>query len=183
MEPRLAAIDHASHLRSCTSHPRQTIEAAGLPVPVGSLCSIHRRQGSTLLAETIGFSGTSTLLAPLSVLEGINQGDPIYLAKTFRSVMVSEELIGRVLDASGEAIDDLGPIPPGTRVACDAPPVAALDRPPIDRIMPTQVRAIDAFLTLGVGQRIGVFAGSGLAKAPCLACSLVVRARMLSSSP
>lgn len=146
----------------------QTIEAAGLPVPVGSLCSIHRRQGSTLLAETIGFSGTSTLLAPLSVLEGINQGDPIYLAKTFRSVMVSEELIGRVLDASGEAIDDHGPIPPGTRVACDAPPVAALDRPPIDRIMPTQVRAIDAFLTLGVGQRIGVFAGSGVGKSTLL---------------
>ena len=146
----------------------QTIEAAGLPVPVGSICTIHRRQGETLLAETIGFNGSCTLLAPLSMLEGVNQGDPIVLSKTFRSVMVSDELVGRVLDASGAAIDDLGPIPPGTRVACDAPPVAALDRPPIDRIIPTQVRAMDAFLTLGVGQRIGVFAGSGVGKSTLL---------------
>ncbi len=145
-----------------------TIVAVGLPTPVGALCTIRRRQGEPLLAETIGFDGAHTLLAPLAVIDGVNHGDPVELSRTFRSVSVSSGLVGRVLDASGEVMDDLGPIPPGTRVACDAPPVAALDRPPIDEILETQVRAMDAFLTLGLGQRIGVFAGSGVGKSTLL---------------
>ncbi len=98
-----------------------TIVAVGLPTPVGALCTIRRRQGQPLLAETIGFDGAHTLLAPLAVIDGVNHGDPVELSRTFRSVSVSSGLVGRVLDASGEVMDDLGPIPPGTRVACDAP--------------------------------------------------------------
>lgn len=145
-----------------------TIVAIGLPTPIGALCTIYRRQGEPLLAETIGFDGNQTLLAPLALMDGINHGDKIVLTKSFRSVAVSSELIGRVLDASGEIMDDLGPIVPGTRVACDAMPIAALERPPIETIMPTQIRAMDAFLTLGVGQRIGIFAGSGVGKSTLL---------------
>ena len=145
-----------------------TIVAVGLPTPIGALCTIQRRQGEPLLAETIGFDGSLTLLAPLAVMDGINHGDPVQLTRTFRSVAVGPELVGRVLDASGDVMDELGPLPPGTRVACDAAPVAALERPPIDRILTTQVRAMDAFLTLGIGQRIGVFAGSGVGKSTLL---------------
>ncbi|MFO0921519.1 MAG: FliI/YscN family ATPase [Pirellulales bacterium] len=173
--PRSAQWNHAL-VRSMTpsitgkvqSIRGNTIVAVGLPTPVGALCTIHRRQGDPLMAETIGFDGSLTLLAPLAVIEGINHGDPVHLNRTFRSVAVSPELVGRVLDASGNVIDSLGPIPPGTRVPCDAPPVAALERPPIDHILPTQVKAIDAFLTLGLGQRIGVFAGSGVGKSTLL---------------
>jgi FliI/YscN family ATPase len=145
-----------------------TIVAAGLPAPIGSICKIRRRQGDPLSAETIGFQGSQTLLAPFGTTDGINQGDLIELERTYQSVLVSPQLVGRVLDAQGQPIDDLGPLPPGTRVPCDARAVAAMQRPPIDKILPTQVRAIDSLLTLGEGQRIGVFAGSGVGKSTLL---------------
>ncbi len=145
-----------------------TIVASGLPTPVGALVSVIRRQGKSLEAEVIGFDGSQTLLAPLESMDGVSQGDTVRLHRTMRTVPASAELVGRVLDATGVPMDDLGPLPPSIRVPCDAPPVPALDRPPIDKILPTGVRAIDAFLTLGYGQRIGVFAGSGVGKSTLL---------------
>jgi flagellum-specific ATP synthase len=145
-----------------------TIVAGGMPGPIGSLVQIVRRQGDRLDAEVIGFDGSATLLAPLGPLEGVSQGDCVRLFRTIRTVPASEDLIGRVLDATGTPIDDLGPIPPSVRVPCDAMPVAALERPPIQQILPTGVRAIDAFITLGIGQRLGVFAGSGVGKSTLL---------------
>lgn len=145
-----------------------TILATGLPTPVGALVRISRRQGEPLDAEVIGFDGTITLLSPLAPMEGVSQGDTVRLFRTLRTVPAGAELVGRVLDASGNPLDDRGPLPPSMRVPCDAVPVAALDRPPIDKILPTSIRAIDAFLTLGFGQRIGIFAGSGVGKSTLL---------------
>ncbi len=145
-----------------------TILAGGLPTPVGALVRISRRQGEPLDAEVIGFDGSTTLLAPLAQIDGVSQGDSVRLYRTMRTVPAGIELVGRVLDASGNPIDDRGPLPPSIRVPCDAIPVPALDRPPIDKVLPTSVRAIDAFLTLGYGQRIGVFAGSGVGKSTLL---------------
>jgi len=145
-----------------------TILAGGLPTPIGSVVRISRRQGSHLDAEVIGFDGSTTLLSPLAPMDGVSQGDSVRLFRTMRTVPAGLELIGRVLDASGEPIDDKGPLPPSIRVPCDAIPIAALDRPPIDRVLPTSIRAFDAFLTLGYGQRIGIFAGSGVGKSTLL---------------
>lgn len=145
-----------------------TILAGGLPTPVGALVRISRRQGEPLDAEVIGFDGSTTLLAPLAPIDGVSQGDSVRLYRTMRTVPAGLELVGRVLDASGNPIDDRGPLPPSIRVPCDAIPIPALDRPPIDKILPTSVQAIDAFLTLGYGQRIGVFAGSGVGKSTLL---------------
>jgi flagellum-specific ATP synthase len=145
-----------------------TIIVDGLPVPVGALVKIYRRNQDSLNAEVIGFDGGKTLLAPLDNFDGVSQGDKVEFYQTYRSVNVCPELIGRVLDATGMPMDDFGKLPMGTKVACDAAPVAALSRPPIDKILPTQIRAIDAFLTLGYGQRIGIFAGSGVGKSTLL---------------
>ncbi len=145
-----------------------SIAAAGFPAPVGSLCAILRRHEGPLDCEVIGFDGSATLLAPLAVIEGVNQGDHVELKRTFRSIAVSDDLVGRVLDAAGEPIDDFGKLVPGIRTAVDGPAVPALDRPPIDTILQTGVRAIDAFLTLGQGQRVGVFAASGVGKSTLL---------------
>ncbi|MFN9916752.1 MAG: EscN/YscN/HrcN family type III secretion system ATPase, partial [Pirellulaceae bacterium] len=93
-----------------------TIVAGGMPGPIGSLVQIVRRQGDRLDAEVIGFDGSATLLAPLGPLEGVSQGDCVRLFRTIRTVPASEDLIGRVLDATGTPIDDLGPIPPSVRV-------------------------------------------------------------------
>jgi flagellum-specific ATP synthase len=145
-----------------------TIVAGGLPTPVGSLVQVIRRQSEILDAEVIGFDGSATLLAPLGPMEGVSQGDTVRLFRTIRTVPAGEELIGRVLDATGTPLDDLGAMAPSIRVPCDAIPIPALDRPPIDKVLPTGVRAIDAFLTLGYGQRIGIFAGSGVGKSTLL---------------
>jgi flagellum-specific ATP synthase len=145
-----------------------SIVASGFPAPVSSLCKIQRRTDQPLICEVIGFDGGATLLAPLAVIEGVNQGDPVELARTFRSVSVSDDLIGRVLDALGEPIDDFGRVAPGARAPIESPAVPALDRPPIQDVLPTGVRAIDAFLTLGQGQRVGIFAASGVGKSTLL---------------
>lgn len=145
-----------------------TIVVDGLPVPVGALVKIHRRQQDELQAEVIGFDGGKTLLAPLDNWDGVSQGDPVELYQTYRSVNVSPDIMGRVLDATGKPIDELSALSPGKRIPCDAQPVPALQRPPIDKILSTQVRAIDSFLTLGCGQRMGIFAGSGVGKSTLL---------------
>lgn len=145
-----------------------TIVVDGLPVPVGSLVRIVRRNRDSLNAEVIGFDGGRTVLAPLDNFDGVGQGDTVELFQTYRSVKVCPELIGRVLDATGNPIDDGTTLPFGTKMPCDAPPVPALTRPPIDKILPTQIRSIDSFLTIGYGQRIGIFAGSGVGKSTLL---------------
>jgi flagellum-specific ATP synthase len=145
-----------------------TVVVDGLPVPVGALVRIRRRNQDPLNAEVIGFDGGRTVLAPLDNFDGVGQGDHVELFQTYRSVNVCPELIGRVLDATGMPMDDGEALPFGIKMPCDAAPVPALTRPPIDKILPTQVRTIDSFLTIGYGQRVGIFAGSGVGKSTLL---------------
>ncbi len=145
-----------------------TVVVDGLPVPVGALVRILRRNQDPVQAEVIGFDAGRTILAPLDNFDGVGQGDTVELFQTYRSVNVCPELIGRVLDATGTPIDDGPSLPFGIKMPCDASPVPALTRPPIDKILPTQVRSIDAFLTIGFGQRVGIFAGSGVGKSTLL---------------
>ncbi len=145
-----------------------TVVVDGLPVPVGALVQIVRRNQDPVQAEVIGFDAGRTILAPLDNFDGVGQGDTVELFQTYRSVNVCPELIGRVLDATGLPMDDGLPLPFGMKMPCDAAPVPALTRPPIDKILPTQIRTIDSFLTIGFGQRIGIFAGSGVGKSTLL---------------
>jgi flagellum-specific ATP synthase len=145
-----------------------TVVVDGLPVPVGALVRILRRNQDPVQAEVIGFDSGRTILAPLDNFDGVGQGDQVELFQTYRSVNVCPELIGRVLDATGNPMDDGPDLPFGIKMPCDAVPVPALNRPPIDKILPTQVRTIDDFLTIGFGQRIGIFAGSGVGKSTLL---------------
>ncbi len=147
---------------------RNAIEAVALPVPVGAICQIQRRGRSSLTAEVIGFDGATTLLASLDGSEGIAPGDRVVLCDSTATMRVGPGLIGRVIDAAGQPIDDLGPIQTIARVPLDAAPVSAMQRPPIDTVLTTGVRAIDTLLTLGRGQRIGIFAGSGVGKSTLL---------------
>lgn len=143
---------------------RNAIEAVALPVPVGAMCLIQRRGRQPLPAEVIGFEGATTLLASLDGSEGIAPGDKVLLCDSLATLRVGPGLIGRVVDAAGQPIDDLGPLETIAKVPLDAPPVSAMQRPPIDTILTTGVRTIDTLLTLGRGQRIGIFAGSGVGK-------------------
>ncbi len=147
---------------------RNAIEAVALPVPVGAVCEIRCRGRAAIPAEVIGFQGATTLLASLDGSEGIAPGDKVVLRDCSATLRVGPAMIGRVIDAAGQPIDDLGPIPTIAKVPLDAPPIAAMQRPPIDRVLTTGVRTIDTLLTLGRGQRIGIFAGSGVGKSTLL---------------
>lgn len=147
---------------------RNAIEAVALPAPMGALCEIYRRGRSSISAEVIGFAGPTTLLAPLDGADGISPGDRVRLVETSISIAVGQELLGRVIDAAGRPIDDLPPPRLTDRITLDSDPIPAMQRPPIAQVLSTGVRAIDSLLTLGRGQRVGIFAGSGVGKSTLL---------------
>ncbi len=166
------AIDHATvaGIRGVVwSVGRNALEVVCLPVPMGSVCEIKRRSGARLAAEVIGFEGSKTLLAPLDGADGISPGDEVRFVRNAARVPVGPELIGRVMDAAALPMDDLGPIIALDRMPLDSPPITAMQRPPIDHVLTTGIRAIDSLLTLGRGQRMGIFAGSGVGKSTLLA--------------
>lgn len=144
------------------------VEARGLAVPIGSICRIDRPGQESVPAQVIGFEGVSTLLASLDGTHGIAPGSPVVLEAAAATIRVGRELLGRVIDANGKSIDDRRPPACITRMPLDRAPIPAMQRPPIVQPLTTGVRAIDSMLTLGLGQRIGIFAGSGVGKSTLL---------------
>ena len=145
-----------------------TVSAAGLSVPVGSVCEIRRGNGESLEAEVVGFEGDRTVLAPMDTSHGIRPGDQVVLKAGCRAIRISEQLLGKVIDADGNPMDNSGELKSAAKISLNGVPPDAMDRPPIDTILPTSVKAMDAFLTLGKGQRVGIFAGSGVGKSTLL---------------
>ncbi len=144
------------------------IELRGMTAPIGAVCELNAVTGQRCLARVIGFRGVAPILAPMERIERISAGDPVRLVDTHAKLYVGEALCGRVIDAFGRPIDGK-PIPEDLRVvAADGSPPDSLDRPPIDTPLETGVRAIDTMLTCGVGQRLGIFAGSGVGKSTLL---------------
>lgn len=145
------------------------VEAAGVPAALGEMCCIHRTNGEPVDAEVVGFRGSQTLLMPHGDLRGIAPDQRVTALRHAFEAPVGDGLLGRVLDGFGAPIDG-GPQPmiDGTRpVHADAP--SPLERPLIDETLQTGVRTIDGFTTLGRGQRLGIFAGSGVGKSSLLA--------------
>ncbi len=147
---------------------RNALKVVAMPASMGSVCQVRTRTGDCLAAEVIGFEGPITLLAPLDGAEGVSPGDRVLLQQATPLVSVSPTLVGRVVDAAGNPLDDLPPVETVAKVTLDSPPISAMQRPPIDEILATGVRAIDSLLTLGRGQRLGIFAGSGVGKSTLL---------------
>jgi len=140
----------------------------GMTAAMGAICHISLADGSQCDAKVIGFNGVRPMLAPLSGATAFSAGDLVTLAAGSLRVMVGPALAGRVVDALGRPIDGK-PLPRGlTSIAVDRPAPDSLSRPPIDEPLATGVRAIDALLTVGRGQRMGIFAGSGVGKSTLL---------------
>ena len=145
-----------------------TAAVADFPAPVGAIVSLERESGPPIEAEVIGFRDHMTIVYPYQKLTGVRRGSRVRLAKSCRRLRVGEAQLGRVINAHGRTLDGR-PQPLLTeRVRLDSPPPPATDRPPIDRPLATGVRAIDAMLTCGSGQRLGIFAGSGVGKSVLL---------------
>jgi flagellum-specific ATP synthase len=142
--------------------------AGGFPAPVGALARIQRQAASDVEAEVIGFRDGNTLLYPLGEMTGVRPGSRVTLHRTSRMLGVGDGLLGRVIDSRGQWLDDL-PQPILTeRVPLTRKPPPALQRPRVQAPLSTGVRAIDGLLTCGIGQRLGIFAGSGVGKSVLL---------------
>ena len=140
------------------------IEAEGLNVAVGSICEIQSDSGGGFLSRVTGFSGQRVVLAPLERALRVNLGDRIRFISESLEIPVGESLSGRTLDAFGRPVDGER-LPRGmTLTDADAKPPKSYDRPTIRQAIQTGVRAIDSILTCGRGQRLGIFAGSGVGK-------------------
>lgn len=144
-----------------------TLEAEGLPGEVGELCLVPGAHGDVPV-EIVGFHGERTTLLPLERLEGIADGSPVVTTGEPFCAPVGDALLGRVIDGLGRPIDGKGELHGALRRPLHAPPPDAMSRPAIAKRFETGVRAIDLMNTLGEGQRVGIFAGSGVGKSTLL---------------
>jgi flagellum-specific ATP synthase len=165
------------------------MEAVGLKLPVGNSCFVLTPSGQRVDAEVVGFSGDRLFLMPSTDIYGLKPGalvipvDPAVtrvprLGEDFvprrraedraRQVAVGQALLGRVVDGAGRALDDRGALALDRYVPLHSRPFNPLDRTPIRTVLDVGVRAINSLLTVGRGQRLGLFAGSGVGKSVLL---------------
>ncbi|MEC8929747.1 MAG: FliI/YscN family ATPase [Verrucomicrobiota bacterium] len=141
------------------------IESQGPMASVGEICRIESRiSGQQLMAEVVGFRDRNLLLMPLGEVQGICPGSEVVATGHSLRVPVGEELLGRVIDGMGQPLDDLGDIPKLPLAELDLNTPHPLKRGRIDQPFETGIKAIDTFVPLGRGQRLGIFAGSGVGK-------------------
>ncbi|MEZ9870518.1 flagellar protein export ATPase FliI [Vibrio sp. 10N.261.51.C6] len=144
-----------------------TLEATGCKAPIGSLCLVETMSGQ-MEAEVVGFSGDNLFLMPSEQITGILPGARVTPMTTESGIPVGMELLGRVIDGVGNPLDGLGPIYTEQRASFNAEPINPLARKPISEPLDVGLKAINGLLTVGKGQRIGLFAGSGVGKSVTL---------------
>ncbi len=164
------------------------LEASGLRAPVGSQCMVSMTSQSPVLAEVVGFSNDRAYLMPAGDVHGLSSGASVVPAAAYVPVPrlgepraadiesgagllrlpLGDGLLGRVVDAHGAPMDRMGPIVDVMARPMDRTPINAMDRAPVREPLDTGVRAINALLTVGRGQRIGLFSGSGVGKSVLL---------------
>lgn len=177
-ESRMAMLPAVRRYGRLTRATGLVLEASGLQLPLGATCMIERQSGNEINeveSEVVGFNDQRLFLMPLEQVEGIFPGARVYARVTHGEYMQSGkqlplglELLGRVLDGSGRPLDSL-PAPETSSVGSLASaPVNPLQRTPITDVLDVGVRAINALLTVGRGQRMGLFAGSGVGKSVLL---------------
>jgi len=145
------------------------VESVGPASRVGEICHIHTgRNRPPILAEVVGFRGNRVLLMPLSGMGDIAQGNEVIATDRPLTVRADRSLLGRVLDGLGRPLDGGPLIVGGVELSVHHSPPHPLRRQRIREALPLGIRAIDAFLTCGKGQRVGIFSGSGVGKSTLL---------------
>jgi len=144
------------------------LEISGLAVPVGALCRIPQGSGRGLAAEVIGFRNGRTLAMLLGDMVNLRPGARVRPEGQPGMLPVGEAFLGRAVDGEGHPIDGLGPLHPRALWPAGGVRAGALDRSPVRLPFDTGVRALNAITTFGVGQRIGIMAGSGVGKSVLL---------------
>lgn len=160
---------YIKHLGKVTKIIGLTIESLGPNVKLGELCKIGgENNGSVVLAEVVGFKDDKILLMPLDELAGVGPGSTVEAIGHQLRVAVGDALLGRVLDGLGKPIDNLSPVYSNVLYPIENSAPDPLRRQRIHEILPLGVKAMDGLLTVGKGQRIGIFAGSGVGKSTLL---------------
>ncbi|AZV55964.1 flagellar protein export ATPase FliI [Clostridium sp. AWRP] len=144
-----------------------TVEVEGIRAFVGEVCHIYNEENSRISCEVVGFNESNVILMPLGELIGISPGCRVVPERMPLNVRCSDELFGKVLDGLGNPLDGTT-ISSGEPYPLDTEPPDPLKRRRITEVIPTGVRAIDGLITCGQGQRIGIFAGSGVGKSTTL---------------
>ncbi len=162
------------------------LEATGIRVPVGSQCMVQMPGHEAILSEVVGFAGEKAFLMPAGDIHGLSSGASVVPATPYMPVLrlgevstpvnrvgmlrlpMGDGLLGRVVDAQGLPLDHAGPLQNVTAEPMDRRQINAMDRDPVREPLDTGVRALNALLTVGRGQRLGLFAGSGVGKSVLL---------------
>ncbi len=190
---KLAIADFATHMRYTEEHlsaPQVrrygaltrivglTIEARGITATVGAICRILKNnvdpsalgddRSQYVDAQVVGFQSGTVYMMPLWEASGLHAGAKVYLHSESDIAPVGDNLLGRVVDALGEPLDGMAPIRCSDSRRLQGAPINPMQRQPIDRVLDVGVRAINAMLTVGCGQRLGLIAGSGVGKSVLL---------------
>jgi flagellum-specific ATP synthase len=145
-----------------------TLEAEGCEAPVGSRCVVVDGAGKATETEVVGFSGGTLLLVATDEVGDVTPGARVIPGGKVFEAVAGPGLLGRVLDGAGQPLDGLGPLRCEDRIRLTPRPLNPLDRKPIREPLDVGVRSINALLTVGRGQRLGLFAGSGVGKSVLL---------------
>jgi flagellum-specific ATP synthase len=163
-QDKLKSKDYTEYIGKVSKVVGLTIEADGPQANIGDLCKIHVSKGEPIKAEVVGFKDEKVLLMPLGEMTGIGPGSTVSANGDILKVAVGPELIGRVLDGLGRPMDDKGGLNTKLYYRTDNKPPNPMTRKRITEPLPLGVKAIDGLLTIGKGQRMGIFAGSGVGK-------------------
>ncbi|MDL2252725.1 flagellar protein export ATPase FliI [Ruminococcaceae bacterium OttesenSCG-928-I18] len=157
--------DLCTHMGKIDKLVGMTVEATGPTSSVGDVCRIGLSDGREVLAEVVGFKESKVLLMPYEDTEGIGYGSTVINTGRKLEIKICDEMIGRTIDALGRPMDGKGPLPDtGIPYSVVGEAANPMDRPRINSPIEMGVKAIDGFLTIGKGQRMGIFAGSGVGK-------------------
>lgn len=170
---QLRILDHAAplELRGTVVEVRGlALRVADLPAPIGAMVTIHGKSspGARLDGEVVGFDHEQAIIMPLGPTIGVRRGDRVVAEHYTPFVRVGESLLGRILDGMGRPMDGRGPLSDTVIRPLTPAPVDPLDRPLINQPLATGVRAMDALISVGRGQRIGVFSAPGVGKSTLL---------------
>jgi flagellum-specific ATP synthase len=145
-----------------------TLEAVGCSMMVGDRCLIGNQTKQPVEAEVVGFNGETTYLMPLTAIEGVRAGDTVTPFSGSAMIPVGSNLLGRVINGAGDPIDGLGPLNPERHISYQGEIINPLARAPIRNQLDVGIRSINSLLSVGIGQRLGLFAGSGVGKSMLL---------------
>src|SRR3990167_7220691 len=145
-----------------------TLEAVGCKVPIGGHCTIRSPEVADIEAEVVGFSDQKMYLMPIEPVSGVQPGARVIPNRHVARIPVGYGLLGRILDGRGQPLDRKGPLQITEYAPLHREAINPLERKPIDEPLDVGVRAINSVLTVGRGQRMGLFAGSGVGKSVLL---------------